>query len=66
MRRQLLTCRYKVLRIPACPAKAFDECKALQAKHHAQMEARAKEQGKVLPAPRGNSCDRMKARGLLK
>lgn len=46
--------------------KTYDECKAFQAEHHKAMEARAKEQGKTLPAPRANSCDRMKARGMLK
>ena len=46
--------------------KTFEECKAYQAEHHAQMEARAKEKGSTLPAPRANACDRMKARGALK
>ncbi len=46
--------------------KTYDECKAFQTEHHAAMEARAKEQGKTLPAPRNNACDRMKAKGLLK
>jgi hypothetical protein len=45
---------------------SYDECKAYQSEHHAAMEARAKEQGKTLPAPRANACDRMKARGMLK
>ncbi|HEX8988085.1 MAG TPA: hypothetical protein VF816_08990 [Rhodocyclaceae bacterium] len=44
----------------------YDDCKAYQAEHHQAMEARAKEQGKTLPAPRANACDRMKARGMLK
>ena len=47
-------------------AKTYDECKAVQDEQHALMEARAKERGKTLPAPRQNGCDRMKARGLLK
>lgn len=46
--------------------KTYDECKAHQTEHHAAMQARAKEQGKTLPAPRDNACDRMKAKGLLK
>ncbi|MBK9018830.1 MAG: hypothetical protein IPL72_02005 [Sulfuritalea sp.] len=47
-------------------AKTYDECKALQAEHHQAMEARAKEKGVTLPAPRANGCDRMKARGFFK
>ena len=47
-------------------AKTYDECKAVQDERHTLMEARAKEKGKTLPAPRQNACDRMKARGLLK
>jgi predicted RNase H-like HicB family nuclease len=47
-------------------AKTYDECKALQDEHHKAMEARAKEQGKTLPAPRNNGCDRMKAGGYFK
>jgi hypothetical protein len=46
--------------------KTYDECKTYQAEHHQLMESRAKEQGKTLPAPRANACDRMKARGLFK
>ncbi len=46
--------------------KTYDECKALQDEHHKAMEVRAKEQGKTLPAPRSNGCDRMKARGYFK
>lgn len=46
--------------------KTYDECKAFQAEHHMAMEARAKEQGKTLPAPGANACDRMQARGNLK
>lgn len=45
---------------------SYDECKAYQAEHHAQMVSRAQEQGKTLPALRANACDRMKARGQLK
>lgn len=47
-------------------AKTYEECKAAQEAQHKQMEARAKEQGKTLPAPRQNACDRMKARGFYK
>ena len=46
--------------------KTYDECKAYQSEHHAAMEAKAKEQGKTLPTPRANACDRMKARGMIK
>ena len=46
--------------------KSYDECKAYQEEHHKGMEAKAKEQGKTLPASRNNACDRMKARGLFK
>lgn len=46
--------------------KTYDECKALQDENHKAMEARAKEKGVTLPAPRQNGCDRMKARGILK
>jgi hypothetical protein len=46
--------------------KTFDECKAYQAEHHTAMTAKAKEQGKTLPTPRANACDRMKARGQIK
>ena len=47
-------------------AKTYEECKAAQEEHHKQMEARAKEKGQTLPAPRQNACDRMKARGFYK
>lgn len=47
-------------------AKTYDECKAVQDEQHKAMEARAKEKGVTLPAPRQNGCDRMKARGLIK
>jgi hypothetical protein len=45
-------------------AKTYEECKAAQEAQHKQMEARAKEKGAALPAPRQNACDRMKARGF--
>lgn len=47
-------------------AKSYDECKAMQDEQHKAMEARAKEKGLVLPAPRQNGCDRMQARGMFK
>lgn len=47
-------------------AKTYDECKAVQAEQHQTMEARAKEKGQALPAPRQNGCDRMKAQGMFK
>jgi len=47
-------------------AKTYEECKAAQEAQHKQMEARAKEQGKTLPGPRQNACERMKARGFYK
>jgi len=46
--------------------KTYDECKALQDENHKTMEARAKEKGVTLPAPRQNGCDVMKARGYFK
>lgn len=46
--------------------KTYDECKAYQEEHHKAMEAKAKETGKTLPAPRNNACDRMKASGTIK
>jgi hypothetical protein len=46
--------------------KSFEECKTYQAEHHKAMEAKAKELGKTLPAPRANACERMKAGGMLK
>ncbi len=47
-------------------AKSYEECKAAQEEHHRQMEARAREKGQTLPAPRVNACERMKARGFYK
>lgn len=46
-------------------ARSYDECKAMQAEHRKEMEARAKEKGVTLRTPRQNACDRMKARGLF-
>ncbi|WPC66431.1 hypothetical protein SBP18_18430 [Rhodoferax ferrireducens] len=45
--------------------KTYDECKLVQDEQHKAMEARAKEKGITLPAPRQNRCDMMKARGLI-
>lgn len=47
-------------------AKTYEECKQIQEEHHKMMEARAKEKGVTLNAPRYNACDRMKARGFFK
>jgi hypothetical protein len=46
--------------------KTYDECKAFQDAHRAELDARAKAQGKTLVAPRNNACDGMKAQGLIK
>lgn len=47
-------------------AKTYEECKVVQVEHRKEMEARAKEKGVTLRAPRQLACDRMKARGLFK
>lgn len=47
-------------------AKSYDACKAIQDAHHKAMEARAREKGAALRAPRQNACDRMKAGGFFK
>lgn len=46
--------------------KSYEDCRAYLDEHHALMEKRAKEQGKNLPTPRNNACDRMKSRGMMK
>ena len=46
--------------------KTYDECKLTQTEHRSVMEARAKEKGVTLMAPRQNGCDMLKARGLIK
>lgn len=46
--------------------KTYDECKLVQTEQRKAMEARAKDKGVTLPAPRQNGCDNMKARGLIK
>lgn len=47
-------------------ANTYEECKQIQAEHHAAMEARAKEKGLTLRAPRQNACDMAKTRGWVK
>lgn len=47
-------------------AGSLAECQAMQAEHRNVMEARAKEKGMTLPAPRQNGCQRMQARGFFK
>ena len=47
-------------------AKTYDECKTIQEEQHKAMIERAKQQGKTLPTPRQNGCDRMKAQGFFK
>ena len=46
--------------------KTYDECNLAQTEHRSVMEARAKEKGVNLMAPRANACDNMKARGWIK
>jgi len=47
-------------------AGSLGECQALQTEHRGVMEARAKEKGMSLPAPRQNGCQRMQAQGFFK
>jgi len=47
-------------------AGSLGECQALQTEHRSAMEARAKEKGMSLPAPRQNGCQRMQAQGFFK
>ena len=47
-------------------AKNYDDCKIIQDEQHEAMIERAKQQGKTLPTPRQNGCDRMKAQGFFK
>jgi hypothetical protein len=44
--------------------KSFDECTAYMAKYNKLLADRAKEKGVAVPAERGNTCERMKARGF--
>ena len=46
-------------------AKNYGECKTIQEEQHKAMIERANQQGKTLPTPRQNGCDRMKARGFF-
>lgn len=41
--------------------RSYEECKALQAEHRVEMEARAKAQGVTLPPARAAVCERFKA-----
>ncbi|MFO1304320.1 MAG: hypothetical protein U1F54_11340 [Burkholderiales bacterium] len=46
--------------------KTLAECTAVVEERHALVAERAKEKGVTLPAtPRGNMCERMKARGFI-
>jgi hypothetical protein len=46
--------------------KTVEECNAYVAEHQKLMAERAKEKGVAAPAgPRGNPCERMKARGMF-
>ncbi len=46
--------------------KTVDECNALVVQHRQLLQDRAKEAGVAPPAgPRGNPCERMKARGFI-
>jgi hypothetical protein len=46
--------------------KTLDECNAITAQHRQLLEQRAKEKGLAAPpGPRGNMCERMKARGFI-
>lgn len=42
---------------------SYNDCKAYMAEHHQQMQERAAEQGKSLPASQSDICDQMKASG---
>lgn len=45
--------------------KTVAECKAAMDEHRALLEARAKERGVALPAPRVDACERMALRGRI-
>ncbi len=46
--------------------KTVEECNAYLTEHQKLMAERAKEKGVAAPAgPRGNACERMKARGMI-
>ncbi|PWV65878.1 hypothetical protein [Plasticicumulans acidivorans] len=42
---------------------SLNECRAYQAEHRRQMNARAKAQGKTLPAPHWDACAQLRALG---
>lgn len=46
--------------------KTYEECVQVHAEHRTTMEARAKEKGVALRAPRQNACDIAKTRGFIK
>lgn len=41
--------------------KTYDECHAYQVAHHAQMEDRAREQGRQFPGGRRDICEHLRA-----
>lgn len=46
--------------------KTVEECTAYMTQHQQLLQERAKAQGvAVPPGPRGNACERMKARGMI-
>ena len=46
--------------------KTVEECTAYMTQHQQLLQERAKAQGVAAPpGPRGNACERMKARGMI-
>jgi hypothetical protein len=45
---------------------SYDECKAYMADFGAQMQERAKAQGRTMGGPNPQACDRMKEHGAFK
>jgi hypothetical protein len=46
--------------------KTVEACTAYMAQHQQMLQDRAKEKGVAAPpGPRGNACERMKARGMF-
>lgn len=45
---------------------SYDECKAYMADFGAQMQERAKEQGRTMRGPNPQACERMNERGVFK
>ncbi|MBE2257792.1 MAG: hypothetical protein H6942_16125 [Candidatus Accumulibacter sp.] len=45
---------------------SYQDCKAYQSRHHAEMAERALRTGTVLEQPRESACDKLRARGQLK